>query len=195
MLDWTRAQIAIMRPDPHARAVRSVVADLAARPDGATYLATRLSGLWQRYELPGEHPLVGRGAPDLALGDGTRLADHLHAGRALLLDLRDDPELRRAAEGHADRLVVHTTTAADSDLRALLVRPDGYVAGAATDEPAPGPDKYLGLWLGAPARWHRVRCRRAPAGDTAGRRAARAAGVILGVALVGGRVRPMDELI
>ncbi|HEY3506150.1 MAG TPA: FAD-dependent monooxygenase [Actinocatenispora sp.] len=150
VLDWTRAQIAIMRPDPHARAIRAVVADLAARTDGATYLATRIAGLWQRYELPGEHPLVGHSAPDLALGDGTRLADHLHDGRALLLDLADDADLRPAADGYADRLTVHTATADDADLRALLVRPDGYVAWAATDEADTGLDKSLRLWLGGP---------------------------------------------
>ncbi|GAA3517860.1 FAD-dependent monooxygenase [Actinocatenispora rupis] len=150
VLDWTRAQIAIMRPDPHARAIRAVVADLASRGDGATYLATRISGVWQRYDLPGEHPLVGRSAPDLAFADGSRLADHLHDGRALLVDLRDDAGLRRSADGYADRLTVLTATADDTDLRALLVRPDGYVAWAATDAADTGPDKYLGLWLGAP---------------------------------------------
>lgn len=61
---------------------------------GTTYLTARLNGAGTRYELPGEHPLTGRGAPDLELADGSRLADHLHGGRALLLDLTGDPELK-----------------------------------------------------------------------------------------------------
>ncbi|MEV6291055.1 hypothetical protein AB0M41_11670 [Streptomyces sp. NPDC051896] len=43
--------------------------------------------------LPGDHPLTGAGAPDLVLADGSRLGDRLHTGRALLLDLADDPAL------------------------------------------------------------------------------------------------------
>jgi len=153
VLNWTRAQIAIMRPDPHARAARAVVEALAGTVDGTTYLATRISGGWQAYDLPGDHPLTGRSAPDLELADGSRLADHLHTGRALLLDLSDDAEIRAAAEAYADRLTVVTTTAADSDLRALLVRPDGFVAWAAADSAADGPStadlpKRLGEWLG-----------------------------------------------
>jgi 2-polyprenyl-6-methoxyphenol hydroxylase-like FAD-dependent oxidoreductase len=154
VLDWTRAQIAIMRPDPHARALRKVVGDLAATVDGTTYLAKRISGAWQGYDLPGDHPWVGRVAPDLELGDGTRPADHLADGRALLLDLADDADLRHAAAGYSGRLTVHTTTAITSvdggDARALLVRPDGIVAWVATDETS-GLDKHLALWLGEPA--------------------------------------------
>jgi 2-polyprenyl-6-methoxyphenol hydroxylase-like FAD-dependent oxidoreductase len=99
VLDWTRAQIAIMRPDPHARAARKVFEELAATVDGTTYLAKRLSGVWQGYDLPGDHPLIGRSAPDLELADGRRLADHLHEGRALLLDLADNPTLRDVGNG------------------------------------------------------------------------------------------------
>lgn len=50
VLDWTRAQIAIMRPDPYARALRRVVADLAATGDGTTHLALSIAGLRGRPE-------------------------------------------------------------------------------------------------------------------------------------------------
>src|SRR5580658_90867 len=117
VLDWARAQVALMRPEPRARALRAVVSDLMETVSGTTYFVKRISGLWQRYDLgagheqgaghdlggghdlgAGGHELTGRSAPDLALSDGTRLADHLHDGRGLLLDLADDPDLRARAD-------------------------------------------------------------------------------------------------
>ncbi|SES02811.1 2-polyprenyl-6-methoxyphenol hydroxylase [Streptomyces sp. yr375] len=166
VLDWTRAQVALMRPESHARALRKVVIGMAETVDGTTYLAKRVSGVWQRYDLPGDHPLVGRSAPDLELADGTRLADHLHTGRPLLLDLADDPKLRARAEGYGDRVDVRTVAASDrpqlttlttlTALTGLLVRPDGYVAWAADTEstesvPEDTLEAALERWFGAPA--------------------------------------------
>ncbi|WP_436534101.1 FAD-dependent oxidoreductase [Actinoplanes sp. HUAS TT8] len=148
VLDWTRAQIAIMRPDAHSRAVRAVLGELAGTVDGTTLLAKRLSGAWQGYDLPGDHPLIGRSAPDLLLDDGTRLGDHLHDGRALLLDLADDASLRAAATGYTDRLTIHTAKTSETDTTAIFVRPDGYVAWAGADGSS-APD--LAAWLGQPA--------------------------------------------
>jgi 2-polyprenyl-6-methoxyphenol hydroxylase-like FAD-dependent oxidoreductase len=152
VLQWTRAQIAAMRPESHARALREVITDLAGTADGATYFVRRISGLWQHYDLPGGHPLTGHSAPDLALADGTRLADHLHTGRALLLDLADDPKLRARADGYEDLVDVLTTACPQRpDLAALLVRPDGTTAWAAdTDDTEQDPTDALRLWFGAP---------------------------------------------
>ncbi|MFI1027039.1 FAD-dependent monooxygenase [Streptomyces sp. NPDC020951] len=159
VLEWTRAQIALMRTESHARALREVVTGMAGTVDGTTYLVKKISGVWQHYDLPGDHPLVGRSAPDLEFADGTRLADHLHGGRALLLDLADDPKLRARAEGHGDRVDVRTTVAAGRpELTALLVRPDGYVAWAATTDstqdmgksPEDTLEAALERWFGAP---------------------------------------------
>lgn len=156
VLDWTRAQVALMRPEPRSGALRNVVAQLADTTAGTTYFVKQLSGVWQRYDLPGEHPLVGRSAPDLVLADGSTLADHLHDGRALLLDLTDDPELRARADGHRDRLRIVTSHCPEQpELAALLVRPDGFVAWAGgSGEAAPDGlgealDAALGRWLGA----------------------------------------------
>ncbi|WP_079179157.1 FAD-dependent monooxygenase [Streptomyces humi] len=149
VLDWTRAQIAVMRPDRHARALRRVVTDLALTTTGTTYLVGRISGVWQHHDLPGEHPLTGRSAPDLELSDGSRLGDRLHGGRALLLDLADDPKLRARAEGHADRVDVLTVACpARPDLTGLLVRPDGFVAWAADqDHQGDDLDDALDRWF------------------------------------------------
>ncbi|MEU8028948.1 FAD-dependent monooxygenase [Streptomyces sp. NPDC049099] len=151
VLDWTRAQIAVMRPDRHARALRRVVTDLALTTTGTTYLVTKISGIWQRYDLPGDHPLTGASAPDLVLADGSRLGDHLHSGRALLLDLADDAGLRARAEGYGDRLEVRTLACPDRPgLKALFLRPDGFVAWAAEDEGGKGLPESLERWLGKP---------------------------------------------
>ncbi|MFF5206248.1 FAD-dependent monooxygenase [Streptosporangium sp. NPDC000396] len=152
VLDWTRAQIALMRPDPHARALRAVVSRLTETVAGTTYFAKMISGVWQRHDLPGDHPLIGGSAPDLELADGSRLADHLHEGRALLLDPAG--ELRALADGYTDRLKAVTTASPERPgLAGLLVRPDGVVAWAAdTGQVEPGSLKTaLSAWLGAPA--------------------------------------------
>ncbi|MGW5460057.1 aromatic-ring hydroxylase C-terminal domain-containing protein [Streptomyces sp. NPDC003996] len=137
--------------DRHARALRRVVTDLALTGTGTTYLVTKISGSWQRYDLAGDHPLTGAGAPDLVLADGSRLGDRLHTGRALLLDLADDPALRAPAEGYGDRLDVVTAACPDRPaLRALFVRPDGHVAWATGDEGGKGLPEALERWLGMP---------------------------------------------
>ena len=152
VLDWTRAQIAVMRPDAHARALRGIVSDLAGTADGTTYFVKRISGAWQRYDLPGDHPLTGRSAPDLELADGTRLGDHLHTGRALLLDLADNPKLRARAAGYEGLVDVLTTSSPQHpELAGLLVRPDGFTAWATdTDGAEDDPSDALRLWFGAP---------------------------------------------
>ncbi|MFF7751089.1 FAD-dependent monooxygenase [Streptomyces sp. NPDC007971] len=152
VLDWTRAQIALMRPDRHARALRRVVTDMALTTTGTTYLVTKISGVWQTHDLPGDHPLTGRSAPDLVLADGTRLGDRLHTGRALLLDLADDAGLRARAEAYGDRLDVLTTSCpARPGLAALFVRPDGFVAWAAdTGDDGSALPGALERWLGTP---------------------------------------------
>lgn len=143
VLNWTRAQVALMRTDPRSRALRAVVADLLDTPAGTTYMAKKISGLWQGY---GDDPVVGRSAPDLALADGSRLGDHLHDGRGLLLDLDDT---RPDAAGYEDRVTVLSAKPVDATgLRALLVRPDGIVAWPGDG----GLDDALAGWFGAPRR-------------------------------------------
>lgn len=129
-----------------------MVTDLAGTVDGTTYLVKRISGVRQHYDLPGDHPLTGRSAPDLELADGTRLGDHLHTGRALLLDLTDDPKLRARADGYEGLVDVLTTTCSQRpELAGLLVRPDGIMAWAAdTDGAEDDPTEALRLWFGAP---------------------------------------------
>ncbi|SDW71924.1 2-polyprenyl-6-methoxyphenol hydroxylase [Amycolatopsis xylanica] len=136
---WTLAQTALGRTDPASRALREIVTDFLDTGPAATYVTTRISGAWQHYDLPGEHPLTGRMAPDVELADGTRLAEHAHDGRFLLLT--DENSAQPAAHS---RLTV--VTARPPGVPALLVRPDGYVAWAA--DTADGADGAVAAVLG-----------------------------------------------
>jgi 2-polyprenyl-6-methoxyphenol hydroxylase-like FAD-dependent oxidoreductase len=150
VLDWTRAQVAVMRGDAYSRALRGVVTDFLGTRDGATYYVKRISGLWQRYDLGSGHPLVGTTMPNLWLDDGTRLADHTHGGRALLVDLAGDDQLAALAKPYAGRLELVRGSSDGGGVSGLLVRPDGFVAwasaGGASD--SAGLETALTRWLG-----------------------------------------------
>ncbi|MEU9125809.1 FAD-dependent monooxygenase [Streptomyces sp. NPDC048506] len=165
VLDWTRAQVAVMRGDAYSRALRDVVTDLLGTRDGATSYVKRISGLWQRYDLGNGHPLVGATMPDLRLDDGTRLADHTHEGRALLVDLAGNDQLAALAEPYAGRLELVRGGSEGAGVSGLLVRPDGFVAWASAAGDLAGLEAALTRWLGddtaaptndrpAPGSWH-----------------------------------------
>ena len=131
VLDWSRAQVALMRPSPATRALSAIVRDLIETRDGATYFAERVWGATLRHELGDDHPLVGRSAPDFALGDGTTLAAHLQTGCGLLLDFDTATPLRDVARQWEGRIAYLASSAKEElGVRALLVRPDGIVAWA-----------------------------------------------------------------
>ncbi|MET3987770.1 FAD-dependent oxidoreductase [Streptomyces sp. PvR034] len=153
VLDWSRAQVATMRPDPYAQAIQAVVRDLIATRDGATHVFERLSGAWIRYDLGSEDPLVGRSAPDFALEDGTRLGDLMEDGRGVVLDFSADRRLRASATAWEDRIRYAAGTARnDLGSGAVLVRPDGVVAWSGDRHPDPEDfERAATRWFGAPA--------------------------------------------
>ncbi|WP_326565948.1 FAD-dependent monooxygenase [Amycolatopsis rhabdoformis] len=161
VLDWTRAQIGILRGDPQSAALRAVVTALLATPDGATYALKQISGVTHHFPLPGTHPLVGCYAPDVSLADGSRLADHTHTGGFALLDRTPDTAFGRVASAWPTRVTTIADKPGDPGTpTGLLVRPDGVVAWA-TDTPdardnADAADaaelaSTLHRWAGAPA--------------------------------------------
>jgi 2-polyprenyl-6-methoxyphenol hydroxylase-like FAD-dependent oxidoreductase len=138
ILDWSRAQVASMRPDRQTRALQAVLRDLIDTRDGATYFAERVWGVSLRYDLGAEHPLVGRSCPDFELEDGTRLGTLLRAGSGLLLDFGRPAALQGLAGLWGDRVRYLANDAKDClGLSALLVRPDGFVAWASDTTPCP----------------------------------------------------------
>ncbi len=131
ILDWTRAQVTLMRPSRHSRALEAIMRDLLATRDGATYFAERVWGVSLRYDLGAEHPLVGRSCPDFQLEGGTRLGTLLQGGSGLLLDFGGQASLQALAGLWGDQVQYVPSEVKDRlGLRALLVRPDGFVAWA-----------------------------------------------------------------
>jgi 2-polyprenyl-6-methoxyphenol hydroxylase-like FAD-dependent oxidoreductase len=136
ILDWTRAQVALMRPD--SRALGAIVRDLVGTRDGATYFAERLWGVSLRYDLGDEHPLLGRSCPDFELEDGTRAGALLRNGHGLLLDFSGQASLQALDGLWGDQVKYVASDAKDRlGLRALLARPDGFVAWATDTVPIP----------------------------------------------------------
>ena len=148
VLDWSRAQVALMRPARSSRALEAIIRDLIDTRDGATYFAARVWGVLLRYDLGGGHPLAGRGVPGFELVGGPGLDELLAEGRGLLLDFEGRAPLRELAGRWGDRIRYVAGEARDRlGLSAVLVRPDGVVTWAA--EGAPDLDEAAQ----AAARW------------------------------------------
>jgi 2-polyprenyl-6-methoxyphenol hydroxylase-like FAD-dependent oxidoreductase len=134
VLDWSRAQVAIMKPDPAARALHSIFRDLMNTRDGATYMAARVWGIFTHYDLGDGHPLIGRSIPNFEFEDGTTLGSQMHTGRPILLDFERNAALEALAANY--KINYLPNRAKDTlGLAAALIRPDGIVAWAADGDP------------------------------------------------------------
>ena len=152
VLDWSRAQVALMRPTQSTCALEAVIRDLIETRDGATYFAERVWGISLRYDLGSGHPLVGRSVPDFELLDGTKVGSLLREGKGLLLDFDTGASLQALTNRWRGRVTYVASDVRDRlGLRAVLVRPDGFVAWASDAAPD---DKEiaqaLSRWFGAP---------------------------------------------
>jgi hypothetical protein len=127
-------------------------------PDVQRKLVLELCGLEQPYPSEaGSHPLVGHRVPDLDLvtleGRCSRIAELLRDRRFLLLDL----EGFSGQFAHADlaglpvnvmQVRVGRQPPSMAGVKALLVRPDAYVAWASNEIAQPGQvEAQLALWL------------------------------------------------
>ncbi|MEU3316872.1 FAD-dependent monooxygenase [Streptomyces sp. NPDC006662] len=155
----TRAQGLLFLSGAEVQPLRDSLKELMAYEDVARHLAAMVTGLEIRYEVgTGSHPLLGRRMPHLELTgpDGpTSSTALLRPARGVLLDLADNPRLRRRAAAWAERVDTVTATPlgtapdATTGTTALLIRPDGYVAWAA---PGSHHDLPMALerWFGTP---------------------------------------------
>lgn len=130
VLDWSRAQVGLMRPDPAARALNAIVRDLIATPDGATYFAGRVWGVHTHYDLGGGHRLVGRSVPNFEFEDGTTVSELLRDGQGVLLDFDGHAALESLAREYGGLRSVARPAKERLDVSGALVRPDGIVAWA-----------------------------------------------------------------
>jgi 2-polyprenyl-6-methoxyphenol hydroxylase-like FAD-dependent oxidoreductase len=147
----TQAQVA-RRPglDSADDALREVVSELLLDEPARHRIGAMIAGADIRYPMPGFGPNALAGT----FATAGLAADFLHAGRPVLLDLADRADLRDVARDWADRVELHTVAVDDRPADAVLIRPDGYIARAATvDEPydtaTTGLRKSLTHWFGA----------------------------------------------
>jgi len=157
----TRAQVAIRRGhDPAAEALRELFQELLVDEQPLRRLGALMAGSDIRYPPPGpdHHALTGTFAPDVALQTDqgtTSVAELMHTGRPILIDLADRQDFRETARDWEHRVDVHTAETDHRPADALLIRPDAYIAWAATiDEPAdtaaPALRDALSGWFGTP---------------------------------------------
>ena len=138
VLDWSRAQVSVMRPTPNAHAMSAIIRELMNTRDGATYIAGRVWGVHMHYDLGGDHPLIGHSVPNFELEDGRRIGELMHTGQAMLLDFDAHASLRSLAGRYgAGMRYVAGRAKEQLGLSALLIRPDGMVAWAAGQHPDP----------------------------------------------------------
>ncbi|MEU5811844.1 FAD-dependent monooxygenase [Streptomyces sp. NPDC047718] len=159
VVDNTRAQLALMRPGPEPDSLREVFAGLLGTDRDTGYLSGVVSA--QDTVLP-DHTgcsTAGTGTflynAALSTEDGpTDVIGLLQDGRPLLLLLGDEGD--GPVEGVSDREgvlnVVRALPAPELPYRALLVRPDGYIAWAAPG--GGGLAAALSLYFAARVRAH-----------------------------------------
>jgi 2-polyprenyl-6-methoxyphenol hydroxylase-like FAD-dependent oxidoreductase len=140
----TRAQMALTKPDPNITALHELMAELFTDRNTVQRVTDLMAGADFRYETTDTHPMSGRWLPDLPLGNGSRVAELMRTARPVLLNLGGVA----LPAGWSDRVDVVTTTA-DIEAKAVLVRPDGYVAWA-TNTDDEGLSRALHNWFGEP---------------------------------------------
>jgi 2-polyprenyl-6-methoxyphenol hydroxylase-like FAD-dependent oxidoreductase len=153
VLDWSRAQVAIMRPEPDAQALNAIFRDLLNTRDGATYVAGRVWGIHTHYPLNGDHPLAGHSVPNFEFDDGSTIGELMRDGRGVLLDFVGNPALTALTSEYGDQINYVSRKPKDQlSLSAVLIRPDGFIAWA-SDAAQGDPDEQsigdaVALWFG-----------------------------------------------
>ena len=147
----TQAQSALNAPGADVTALRELFGELLTDPRNIWHIAETMAGSDVRYETGG-HPLAGRFAPDMVLHTASgpvRLAQLTRDARPLLLDMT---EAGLPSDGPWQLV---RADARSSQARALLLRPDTYVAWASSAaRPDTGEIDALraaaGRWFGQP---------------------------------------------
>jgi 2-polyprenyl-6-methoxyphenol hydroxylase-like FAD-dependent oxidoreductase len=134
VLEWSRAQVAIMKPNPHARALNAIIRDLINTRDGATYIAGRVWGINTHYNLGGDHPLTGHSVPNFEFEDGVKVGELMHDGHGILLDFNGSTSIKNLAGEYGVRYISGAAKE-QLGLSAALVRPDGIIAWASDNDP------------------------------------------------------------
>jgi hypothetical protein len=67
--------MALTVPDPNVTALRELMTELLADKSTRQHIADLMAGADVGHETTDDHPMSGRRVPDLALGNGKRVAD------------------------------------------------------------------------------------------------------------------------
>ena len=155
----TRAQGALIGSlgDGRVAALREVLRQLLQYEQPQRHLVSLMYALDTRYDAgtANPHPLAGRWAPNLALttpAGASSVAELLRPARGVLLDLTENSSLAGNGHGWKDRVDIIAAHCTAPPAAALLIRPDGYVAWAASpgDPDNDGLRHALTTWFGAP---------------------------------------------
>ncbi|OXM45158.1 FAD-dependent monooxygenase [Amycolatopsis alba] len=147
-ITYSRTQAALLSPGEDVTGLRWLFSELLTQPGVVRVLADLVAGADLRHPVgDGAHPLAGRLAPDLDLrtpGGTIRLAELARGAKPLLIDLTEDGGL------HVEGVEI-VRASADTDVRALLLRPDSYVAWASSEArpDQEGLREAAGRWFGA----------------------------------------------
>jgi 3-(3-hydroxy-phenyl)propionate hydroxylase len=157
----TMAHLALRRTDDRTKALGDYVSVLLGMDEPRRRMAAEMSGLDVRYDLGEGHPLLGRRMPDLDLVTANgplRVFTLLHGARPVLLNLGEPAGVDiglwsdrvRSVDVQYDGAWELPAIGAVTAPRAVLVRPDGYVAwvGTGTDV---GLADALATWFGPSA--------------------------------------------
>ena len=141
VLEWTRGQVALMRPDPKVGPLRSVVAGLMGTRNGMTAIVNEISGAMQCIALPEHHDpasqvLLGRLVPDTTLASGASLGSAFESERFVLLDRSEIAVFHMAAVPWRTRIVFIDDRSASqtNGITAMLIRPDGVIVWLSRNE-------------------------------------------------------------
>ncbi|WP_394835642.1 FAD-dependent monooxygenase [Pendulispora rubella] len=148
VLENTRAQIALMRPDVFTTALRNVVTGLMDLDEGNRFFGDMMSGLRTRYDFGSDDPQVGTYVANLALAQPDRetgLYSWMQEGGGLLVDATGGTASTRSAPWSSRVRTVRVERGTS-----LLIRPDGCIAWTSAESNMSDLDAALARWFGEP---------------------------------------------
>jgi 2-polyprenyl-6-methoxyphenol hydroxylase-like FAD-dependent oxidoreductase len=161
VLQITMAAVALRRQDERSKALRDMMAQLLSMDEPRKRIAAEMSGLGIRYDFGEGHPLLGRRMPDLDLSTANgplRVFALLHKARPALINFGEAGSLEITAWSNRVQLIDARHDGAwelpalgqVTAPKAVLIRPDGYVAWVG-DQTDAGLTDALAKWFGPAA--------------------------------------------
>jgi 2-polyprenyl-6-methoxyphenol hydroxylase-like FAD-dependent oxidoreductase len=145
----TLAQVAILRPDPQAGAMRDIIANLMQFDDVNRFIGEMMSGLATRYDLGSEFDDVGRLIGDKLIKHGdaeVSLYDLMQDGAGVLLDASPERKASKFVAGNTRKIRCFSVDTGPS----MLIRPDACVAWVGEGNSTEGLEDAVGRWFGNP---------------------------------------------